>query len=1448
VLRRSVHVYQDCLDTSYGDSQVFGPSNLCFSALSYLITAGQNFRNIFHSIAEMFQEVTTFLQRFAVYVEKFSNLDLDPAMKSILHELLTSFVRICTLSVRVLNENKVLLYLKVFTFASDEGVSGELARLRSLVAKEAAMRGTLTFGSVMKSERDIAVGFSDTKEGIAALGSAMEKITKGEEEKRKDAIGNQQRETIKKALRDPADSSYRDILIRHSIGFARQTGGWLKDNSKFTAWAGTETTEHPILCISGAEGYGKSYLVASIIRYLRKRYPQGSQDPARTSVAYYFFQEDKELQSLNNALRALVWQIVLNDVAYQKDAAAVCKDPDNLSTNDDLWDRLFADFMDTAATFFIVLDGIDRINSEERRSFLRILKSATSKTEQQRQLRFRFLIAGRPKSLQEIEVDSMSIINLRTENHEDIMTFVAEKVEDIEVLKGDSDQMQTLRQKVFEAVTTGADGDFVKTGMTLEEISTKDKPSEIEKVLEHAGEPRAEVIKKQIKRLQNELKETEIQDLNVLLAWVTQARRSLTISELDMILYRRNGERSFNFEQKLRDRYSVLFRISEKNEVDLVSSSIIEHFAEKITPIVPAEINIVKRFLKSVCDDDLYERFGFEAFFSQRLERPATTINVDPNDAEVQIIKGCLDSMFATERGKIETLVEYAREFLPEHLASVDLSAPGLSSEDKSKIGTQLLDAFWKDDIIERWWPIGSFDKLDRDTWLFDEDDANVQAVLAWFRNSTVIKNIDADGLAWIKTLTSNLQPDADLLLPITKLAARRWLQGRTSEIFPPFTWVRGFVTKVVLWLTTIFCLLTSLIQIQSRKGSGKRWVRHLELGSPTKSDIDLVVNWATNELQIKEQDSLWRSNVAEIFIRYEIWDAAAENIRIALELDNTNWAAYEGLAHIYGMQERYDLAVETLTHPVQAFREDETLRAEEQFLYYSMCEQLGSCYEKMSQYDKAISLYQEVLNRDPEAWGLTLSLIMALKAQGKYHDIMKFIKELNDYRDVQFGGSRLTKWLHYFAYEKRCHDVLLHAASVTDNLPLVMKAYRSAIDKAKTGSNVEEDPDLGLAYVVNHLSFQYGIALLYYGAEGTDREAVELWEQNLRDTNGKTGMETEIIRFANRKWLCRVYLHNAKTAGWDTAVAKSNIDKLAQLSTDIYCGQFLSFVDIDPKLMLGRYFHLIQQQNEAMASVRAHIKIALDLLSDDDPTNDWQGYLKLATVLTYLDDDTNAQAAWSLIRPDDQPVAERVGTVTSCGPLEKTCSGSCGHSWEFADAMYVCRDCLDVQFDKKCWELLTTQKAILNVCHHAHKFLYVPEWKADEQGKVEPGMVKVGDNIVPIEEWLAGIRATWGLAGPGMVYGVVQHDFKAEKPDELAAKAGEKITIVAQSSPEWFVAKPLGREGGPGLIPVSFIEVRDVTTDMTVADPREAVRKAGVPRLDELKDYGLMSSILPKT
>jgi len=84
--------------------------------------------------------------------------------------------------------------------------------------------------------------------------------------------------------------------------------------------------------------------------------------------------------------------------------------------------------------------------------------------------------------------------------------------------------------------------------------------------------------------------------------------------------------------------------------------------------------------------------------------------------------------------------------------------------------------------------------------------------------------------------------------------------------------------------------------------------------------------------------------------------------------------------------------------------------------------------------------------------------------------------------------------------------------------------------------------------------------------------------------------------------------------------------------------------------------------------------------------------------------------------------------------------------------------------------------------------------------------------------------------------YAIVQHDFIAERPDELEAKAGDPISVVAQSNREWFVAKPIGRLGRPGLIPVSFVEVRDPMTNQPIRDVNALIDQGALPKVEEWK------------
>nr|QHW03304.1 polarity protein Bem1 [Flammulina velutipes] len=88
----------------------------------------------------------------------------------------------------------------------------------------------------------------------------------------------------------------------------------------------------------------------------------------------------------------------------------------------------------------------------------------------------------------------------------------------------------------------------------------------------------------------------------------------------------------------------------------------------------------------------------------------------------------------------------------------------------------------------------------------------------------------------------------------------------------------------------------------------------------------------------------------------------------------------------------------------------------------------------------------------------------------------------------------------------------------------------------------------------------------------------------------------------------------------------------------------------------------------------------------------------------------------------------------------------------------------------------------------------------------------------------------------PKTFYAIVLHDFEAERADELDAKRGDAITVVAQSNREWFVAKPIGRLGRPGLIPVSFVEIHDPATGQPVPDVEVLMDGGDLPKVEDWK------------
>ncbi|OAV90457.1 hypothetical protein PTTG_08891 [Puccinia triticina 1-1 BBBD Race 1] len=89
------------------------------------------------------------------------------------------------------------------------------------------------------------------------------------------------------------------------------------------------------------------------------------------------------------------------------------------------------------------------------------------------------------------------------------------------------------------------------------------------------------------------------------------------------------------------------------------------------------------------------------------------------------------------------------------------------------------------------------------------------------------------------------------------------------------------------------------------------------------------------------------------------------------------------------------------------------------------------------------------------------------------------------------------------------------------------------------------------------------------------------------------------------------------------------------------------------------------------------------------------------------------------------------------------------------------------------------------------------------------------------------------------LLYGVVKHAFQSESEYELNAQAGEPIIINAYSDLGWFVCKPISRLGGHGLLPVSHVQICDMSTGMELspANLDQFARSSGLPRVNEWEE-----------
>jgi tetratricopeptide (TPR) repeat protein len=1334
---------------------------------------------IFERLEELFGEAATVLERFELY----RNMkDIDLPLRKIIYGLLQALISICALSLKVLNTNKLIKYLKVLAFNEDEGVKSELLKLRGLVEQEALMGSTLTY-------RNVREGFEETKEGLDGVRNAVDRLVEDVSRRENDSVEQRQLDLIKAKLGTDKDlSRQEEIQSRLWSEVVTSTGEWLRDDADFRLWLDPLSTSSTPLLLSAPQGFGKTFLCTTAVHEIQKQIStvNSTDRTRRNALAFYYLQTkdsrglhgvENQATSLQTVLKTAATQFAQLDPVYRKHLAALCEswqEPDDVK---ELSLNLFDFCYRSNNVYWLVIDGIDRAGDKQLRELVSVLTAINARYSSTVQSCVRLLLSGRAATMEDLtrrlqKVPLMAtMIKVAERSASDIASFISDRLDNMSLLQGDGDQIKKLRLEIFDGLVANAGGDYDNVTLLCREISTKQWPAQIRKILAtmKEGNQRSDTIAREVERCNNTFAPQEIRDLNMLLLWVMSAKRSLRVSELNAVLFISAGENSLlPLLDQMRAKYSTFFHIDQASDasadstrgwlVSLSTEAIRQYWTDlksrehqrsdsQTIRLQEAEVRIVKRFLSSVCDEELYNKFGFEDFFAERLRNTSTYVNVDVDSASSALLLGCLQAV-TLEASEITPLRDYSTHFFPKHMADVDLSMTDPLV--KIECGRQLLLLFSDQTIIGRWWqPQDLVAKAQ--SWFYTDEYADL--VLSFFRDTAITKTFtDAEKL-WVKELTSKASPDADVLEHVARFLCHQ-------------------ILKVDVWdQRALFCCIAAYrSKLQQRRAPDTQRTAELRNYQAPSTLIVDVFTWLAEQIGVDiSHDYDWNRALAELFAVFEHYEEALAQYQIAIPLSDDAWYAKRGLGIMLADMGKHQAGADVLEE-VERQIVDGTAKQHEPPSHLRIVRSyMAWCYRQLGKRDEALAVYQKHIEQsDVTDYGFTFDTMRIFYDEKRYSEVMDVLRTMQKTIDPNFGIKRSSRLLHWMSDVGDFEMILVEAARATESKDYLQELFREAVADAHQPTYLVNSPKRRAEYRVQLKWFLSEELWRTAYSEESKQEAVAFWEELVTDASD-VGVNWIYSRVAKR--LAEVYTDRMLAHHPDSSEAQRLHRRITDLAVEDTAQQDAWSSTVNSNLLIARYMVRYDRLDEARRLVRGSVKVGLDLLTDEDPENDWEAFLRLASVLMYSGERAHALAAWSMLWPrqvseDYQrkvngrkgrvPLDGSSGTDKSSpaeeesdqyvGDLEFFCDGFCGTEWTYGDDIWVCQDCLDVMFCGDCHKKLLHDNLGENTCSPTHEFLYVPPFDASEargRGKLK---VRLDGKQIPVRSWLQSLRGLFDL------------------------------------------------------------------------------------------------------
>ncbi|KAI1376891.1 hypothetical protein F4677DRAFT_459629 [Hypoxylon crocopeplum] len=333
------------------------------------------------------------------------------------------------------------------------------------------------------------------------------------------------------------------------------TGRWLLDIQAFKEWIDPKfPTIPPLLWITGMPGAGKTILASLVVEEIRKILP-----PPIT-LFFYCKNGDDEKNSFTSIGRNFLAQLLNTNkeilLPYYWDKFSNSSEP--VLNTYPLIESILEVALQTCASVYIVLDGIDECEREQRKRITGWFRGLVENLQPPHQDRIRCLFVSQDDGVARKDFRALTSFKIESKhNRADIEIYsksAADKIQSSFQLSDDMSHQIAIKTQV------AADGMFLLAKLISINLSQQTSVADLENELEDDRVPRElnEAYSRILERLLGQASSAERVSSETLLRWLVCAKRALKWHEIQ-------AAKSIHVESQSVDLERRRFRVDSKD-------------------------------------------------------------------------------------------------------------------------------------------------------------------------------------------------------------------------------------------------------------------------------------------------------------------------------------------------------------------------------------------------------------------------------------------------------------------------------------------------------------------------------------------------------------------------------------------------------------------------------------------------------------------------------------------------------------------------------------------------------------------------------------------------------------------------------------------------------------------------------------------------------------------